>query len=354
MQKTVDKCLVCNYDKLEEYFSLGKQPLVNNLCIKGEEVEKYDLTVNQCPMCTHKQLSIAVAPEVLFDNYLYTTGTSQTHHRYFYNFALEMDDKFEGTQNPSILDIGSNDGTLLKQFKDFEWKTKGIEPAKKLADNCEKELGVLNDYFPLKNHYIDESFNVITAFNVFAHNSDPKEFLMEMRMLLKGGGRIYILNTLDRIDSFYHEHVSYFNPCSMSYLARVCNLEVKSITESPMHGLSNLYELAIPEKQDFHEMDHLKGITDFVGYGASANGIVLMNYLNLKPEYVVEDNPLKQGKYIPGVNVPIYNSDHFIADKRDLKIVIFAYNLYDEIEGKIKKMRPNNKDVFIDPRKEIE
>ena len=83
-----------------------------------------------------------------------------------------------------------------------------------------------------------------------------------------------------------------------------------------------------------------------VAYGASASEVVLFNLTKTVPEYVVDDNPLKQGKFIPGINSPIVNADHLAKDTRDLTIIC-AHNLFDEISTKIKKLRPKNKDQFV-------
>ena len=348
MAKELKSCLVCGFGGLKEYCNLGEQPLANNLKSAQDcPDDTYPMLVNYCPMCTGKQLSIAVDPEILFKDYLYKTGISDVHNRYFDQFAQEINNKLCRGAGMTILDIGCNDGSMLKSFKKYGWDVTGIDP----GDNFgEQEIKVIKDFFP-SNKLFKYTFDVITAFNVFAHNDNPREFMKEMVKRLNIGGRIYIQNTLARVDSFYHEHITYSTPFSMMYLAREAGLEIRSIKEVSMHGLSQLYELAFPEKQDMHEMDHLKDLEDFVGYGAAAHGIVLMNYLKLKPEYVVDDNELKQGKFIPGVGCPVVRSRILEADPRSLTIVIFAYNLFDEIVDKIKKLRPGKKDIFIDPRK---
>lgn len=345
--ENLEECIVCGTSYIRECVNLGYQPLANNLKdTKEEPSDKYPLIVNECFFCGHKQLSVAVDPVLLFSNYKYKTGVSDEHRRYFDKFAQDVTHKQFIGENSKILDIGCNDGSLLDSFKKRGWRTYGIDPASDIVDNVEHI--VIKGFFPIDG--IKKKFNVITAFNVFAHNSDPVKFLEGMRDLLEVGGRIYIQTTLARLDSYYHEHVSYFNPESMNKIVNLCGLELRGFKEVTMHSRSYLFEISHPEVNDMHQMDHLKNINSFVGYGASANGIVLMNYLDLQPEYVVDDNPMKQDKFIPGVNVPIYNSDRLANDRRDLKIVVFAYNLYDEIVGKIKRLRPNKNDVFIDPR----
>lgn len=335
-------CLVCGNPELKEIYNLGLQPLINNLkTTPNSEELKFPIVVNSCPKCTHQQLSIAVDPELLFKNYLYTTGTSESHIEYFRQFAVMV-------KGRSVLDIGCNDGSLLKCFQKIGCHVLGIDPAK----NFEVDgIDIIKDFFPSKQ-IKSRKFDIITAFNVFAHNSNPREFLSAVAGHLTEKGRIYIQTTITNLGCFYHEHVSYFNPLSMFNLADQCGLECKSFKIVSMHKESYLFELAkkkeifVPDK-DFYVKNKFKN--PMVGYGSAASGMVLVNYFNLELEYVIDDNPLKQGKYIPGTNIPIYNSTGITRDYRDLTIFILAYNLFDEIVGKIKELRPFNKDIFIHP-----
>jgi len=344
--KELNRCLVCGSNELVEYFNLGLQPLVNNLKDSKEEKDfAYPLEVNVCPKCFHRQLSIAIDKSILFNNYMYKTGESQSHIDFFSRIVKVISVKGKG----SVLDIGCNDGTLLKEFKINGWGVLGVEPSANLADlTRSKFIDVVQDFFPT-DELLGRTFDCITAFNVFAHNDDPFMFLMHMADLLTKDGRIYILTTLDTIDNFYHEHISYFNPLSMSLLAYKCGLQINSIVETPMHGRSYLFEMShrkelfIPNKISKVRKDG----RPIVAYGASAGGTVLLNYFGISPEYVVDDNTMKQGKYLPGVSSRVCDKATIELDTRDLAIIITAHNLFDEIKRKIKILRPNKSDVFI-------
>lgn len=356
--KNLDICLVCGADDLIVHCDLGMQPLANNLKNSPlEEDQKFPIVVNVCPKCTHKQLSISVDRNMLFSSYLYKTGVSKKHLEFFVSFAKFTNMYFGNKSGHSILDIGCNDGSLLECFKILKWVVVGIEPCKDLAieASIEKDIAILSDFFPTKEPM--GPFDCITAFNVFAHNNDPMTFLCEMSKLLKEDGRIYILTTRAFLDNFYHEHISYFTPLSMIRLADQCGLSVTNFKEVSMHGKSYLFELAKVKKESELNKEVLGNLIrndrPVIGYGASANGTVILNYLNIAPEYVIDDNPLKQGKFIPGVNVPIYNNNHLVFDKRDLNIIILAYHLFDEISAKIKELRPKAKDIFIHPIKGV-
>ncbi len=233
--KELKECLVCG-GGITPFFNMGKQPLVNNLKSSPQEEDSiFPLLVNECQSCSHKQLSISVDRELMFSNYLYQTGHSKSHREFFMRFVDEIENKL-GYWSASALDIGCNDGSLLEEFEYRNWDVLGIEPCKEFNQN----VPVIRDFFPTK---IDKKFDVITAFNVFAHNDDPYTFLMEMAKLLKEDGRIYILTTPARLDNFYHEHISYFTPQSMMVLAQRCGVEVVSFKTVSMHGESYLFEI---------------------------------------------------------------------------------------------------------------
>lgn len=335
MTKELKECLVCGNQFLKKHLDLGIMPLVNNLT----ECIKYPLLVNECSVCTHRQLSISVDRELLYSDYLYQTGTSASHREFFRDFVGDL----KATEG-KVLDIGCNDASLLLEFDRYGWwECVGIEPAKKLyQEEKNTNLKVINDFFPSSK--IKGKFDIITAFNVFAHNDNPGQFLIEMKKLLKEDGRIYILTTPARLDNYYHEHISYFNLRSMMTLVNICSLELKSFKNVSMHGESQLFEIGFKNKEQ--EIQGIGYFSPVVGYGASASEIVLFNYHKIKPEYVVDDNELKQGKSIPGINSPIVSCETLKNDKRDLNIIV-AHNLFDEIVAKIKKLRPKRKDKFV-------
>lgn len=335
-------CLACGHDSCKD-IRRTTLPLVNNLLDKQEDVFFHSLTIQNCQLCGHSQLKERIDPDKLFKDYLYKTGASKKHQRFFKDFAEALTRKIP--RGSKVLDIGCNDGTLLRELKRQGFDVLGIEPAKILAQELEKSgIRVINDFFPVE---INEKFDCLTAFNVFAHNRDPYNFLKNMADILKPEGRIYILTVPISIDNTYHEHISYFTPQSMSALIDRCDLELKTLTETDMHGLSHLFEIRHKRPERSFNLKNLTG--NVIGYGASANGIVLMNILNIAPEYVIDDNPLKQGKFIPGNNVPIVSNQALINDIRPLTIIVFAYHLFDEITNKIKSLRPNSNDIFINP-----
>lgn len=348
--REIENCLVCGYADLIDICNLGLQPLANNLKKNRDDADlKFPIVLNVCPMCTHKQLSVAVDHNILFSDYLYKTGTSKSHLDFFYSFVSSLGRWQDGNR---VLDIGCNDGSLLRYFKEKRWQCLGIEPSFNLArETMERGIPVINDFFPTK-HAFQEKFHCITAFNVFAHNAQPLRFLTEMTNLLEKDGRIYIITTrANLIDNLYHEHISFFSPQSMLLLAKKAGLDMVSFKEVSMHGNAYLFELCHTKENAIEKPEAFTIKSPCVGYGSSAGATVLMNHYGWAPEYVVDDNQLKQWRFIPGVNVPVVHRTKLVEDSRDLNIIIFAHHLFDEIKVKIKSMRPNNNDTFIHPFK---
>ncbi|MBI2588237.1 class I SAM-dependent methyltransferase, partial [Candidatus Berkelbacteria bacterium] len=135
-QYRIKACRICRQNNLVEFLSLGSMPIPNGF-LKKEELSKeeqhYPLGAYFCPNCTLVQLTHVIPAEIMFKNYLYIPSTSQTMLQHFETLAEEAVEKFEIKPNDLVIDIGSNDGTLLKFFKAFEAQTLGIDPASNLA-----------------------------------------------------------------------------------------------------------------------------------------------------------------------------------------------------------------------------
>lgn len=380
-------CLCCGESNLHTFCDLGLQPLANNLKDDVKEEDAlFPLQVNVCKNCWHSQLSIAVDREVLYKHYLYVSGTSQT-------LLKEFDDVVNiiTKENPSkgkVLDIACNDGSFLRSFKNHGWEPRGIDPAENIVAKAPEDLNIIADFFPSKK--LQEKFDVITCFNVLAHVPNPLQFLTECRMLLTDNGTIYVQTSQKdmiakgEFDTIYHEHHSFFTINSMRVLAERSGLVLDDVEYRPVHGTSYLFKIRkrptktvvldlssiVPfqllGESDLYEMTAYekfgklvyekkknllekidKSTKKVVGYGAAAKGVVMTNYYAIKHEYLVDENPLKIGRVIGGVNIPIISTDEFAKDSEDLLIVVYAWNFYDEISSKIRKLRPNNNDDII-------
>ena len=389
--KQLNECLCCGSKKLKLVLDLNEQPLANSFKKTAEEAESYfPLCLNICEDCTHLQLSHAVNPDLLFKNYLYVSGTSQTLKDYFDWFANYSFEHFTDAPK-SVLDIACNDGTQLNSWKKLGLKTYGIDPAENLHPISSKEHEVICDYFTDKYtyHYKSKNLDIINAQNVFAHNSYPLEFLKQCKEIMHDNTVLFIQTSQadmvknNEFDTIYHEHLSFFNANSMNELAKRAGLCLTGVNKTPIHGNSyvfvfrkqphagNLEQVLVEERalglQDMNTylayadravtivedlkqtIEHYRGLGYIVaGYGAAAKGNTLLNFGKTDLDFIIDDNPLKQGLYSPGMStpvVPIAKLDEYANVK--VAFVPLAWNFFTEIRKNIKGKRDQEGDVFI-------
>jgi 2-polyprenyl-3-methyl-5-hydroxy-6-metoxy-1,4-benzoquinol methylase len=389
--KHLTECLCCGSTNLRETLDLNEQPMANSFKkTQIEEELKFPLKLNLCTDCTHLQLSHAVNPDLLFKHYLYVSGTSQTLRDYFDWFA-NYTHQFFDNKPKTVLDIACNDGTQLDSFKKDGFTTYGIDPAENLHKLSSKNHDVICDYFT--EQYVEQlkekQLDVINAQNVFAHNSYPLDFLKMCKEIMHEDSVLFIQTSQadmvknNEFDTIYHEHLSFFNANSMNALSERAGLHLVNVEKTPIHGNSyvfvfkkspsqgnikqvlaeeraqgaqdletyNIYEQRC--RQVLQELDarlciyRLSQYT-IVGYGAAAKGMTLINAGNLYLDFIIDDNPLKQGMFAPGSNIPIVSIDK-LAEYTNNKLVFvpLAWNFFKEIKSKIKAKRNNNSDIFL-------
>ena len=382
------ECRCCGSKNLKRVVSLGYQPLANNLLDnKNSKCELYPLEMNLCKDCFNCQLSITVNPKKMFSNYLYLSSTSKTFVKHFETAAEKYIKEFKlSHKNSYIIDVGSNDGVALKPFKDKKYKNiLGIEPAKNLAKLANKnKIKTFNGFLEMKNiSKIKKNADLILASNVFAHSDNLKEMAECMLKLLKKSGVIvievqYLLNTIQDLtfDNIYHEHYNYWSLTSLKnffknfdatiYKAEKINThggsirifikkgknhkQDKSITnllkEEKSAGLNNYktYEefgrkVQIIRDNVKKNINNLKSNgKKLIGYGSPAKATTALNFFGISEEidFIVEDNKLKQGKFVPGVKIPI-NSKKKVINKNN-NMLVLAWNFFKDI-------KKNNKDL---------
>ena len=387
---SLDRCLCCDSTDFKILLDLNNQPLANSYHDNTKEMDEYPLGVNICNNCYHIQLTHVVNPDLLFKDYLYVSGTTKTLHdnmKWFVDYVLETTIWSKGN---SVLDIACNDGTQLNYFKDKGFKTYGVDPAENLHKLSSENHTVVCDYFNADT--FDRQFDVITAQNVFAHNSNPKEFLEHCDELMHDESVLYIQTSQaemilnNQFDTIYHEHVSFFNINSMNELAKRTNLTLTDVIKTPVHGISYLFRFTKNtfegRRKVFNEIEverqrgllskktyneYTKNITklvsDFkelvqnskregfklIGYGAAAKGMTFLNFAGVKLDYIIDDNELKHNLYTPGTNTIIKPNGFLKQFKENDKMLFIplAWNFYDEIQGRILKTRDNKNDWFL-------
>jgi len=379
-------CICCAKSNLSLVLDLNNQPLANSYHKEDEVLEEYPLGLNLCDDCYHLQLTHIVDPDLLFKNYLYCSGTTQTlrdNFEWFSNFVLE-----DAPVCKSVLDIACNDGTQLDCFKAKGVETYGIDPAENLYELSSKNHDVKCEYFD--SVFFGHLFDVIIAQNVFAHNRNPKKFLDDCCELMDDDSRLYIQTSQahmvqnNQFDTVYHEHISFFNINSMNELVKRTNLNLIDVIKTPVHGVSYLFVLS-KKKMNEHRVQnlidteretglysqktyddykrnilnivesfkkvvkHVQGEYPVIGYGAAAKGNTFLNFADIKLDYVIDDNELKQGLYTPGTNIEIKSVELLKEYSEDDRILFvpLAWNFYDEIRKRIKNVRDNKNDRFL-------
>ena len=235
------QCFACDSSELYSVLDLGNQPLANSYLKHQTDNELvFPLRLNFCKNCTHLQLSHTVDPKLLFKNYLYVSGTSNTLREYFKDFVLLTEKYVKNINN--VLDIACNDGSQLAAFKSKGYATYGIDPAENLLASSIQFGDIKCDYLTQDSiNSFDVKFDIIIAQNVFAHNNYPVEFLKHCAGALSDDGCIFIQTSQanmisnNEFDTIYHEHLSFFNVRSMTTIAKRTNLKLIDVLKVPIH-----------------------------------------------------------------------------------------------------------------------
>lgn len=393
------ECLACGSHNLSRALDLGNQPLANNFRDNDEVVEQqYPLVVNRCNDCDHLQLTHAVDPKIIYTHYLYVSGTARTYIEYmdwYAGFVSEtITNSAGGHIGPySVLDVGCNDGSQLNAFRSLTFKTYGIDPAENLHPKSSANHEVVCGFFSADTlgKLSKKRFDVISNQNAFAHLPNPLEYLTLAKEALSDIGRIFISTSQadmvlnGEFDTIYHEHISFYNAESMRRLAERAGLHLVDVVKTPIHGTSYIFILAkqplnryrmsnilgyeqragLHEAHTYHQWSHsvdlilkdLKEKLDFykqhgytlVGYGAAAKGMTLLNASGVTLDAVIDDNPLKQGTWCPGVNTPVVDINYLdnFGNSDRIVFVPLAWNFYNEIVSKIHTKRNSANDRFV-------
>ena len=393
------ECRVCG-GGFNHYLSLGLSPLANNLNDKkNAKNELYPLDLNFCKQCFNSQLSVVVPPEKMFNNYLYLSSTSKQFRNHFINFAKKIKKDLKLSSNSTVVDIGSNDGIFLDPIQNLGIKSIGVEPARNIAKIANsKGLFTIPGYFDNKTvNKIKNDFgkvDVVTAFNVFAHGDGLKDILENTEDLLKKDGEFifeiqYLLKTIKDLtfDNIYHEHVNYWCLLSILKFFEDSEMKVYKVEEVETHGGSLRVYTTKKRNKRLHKsvneyiqlekknkLDKIETYYNFaknveevkqkslsninkilsdgksiIGYGAPAKATTILNYFGISDdhfEFTIDDNTLKQNKFIPGTGVEIKGINDIDTSKYDY-VIVLAWNFYETIKQNTKKVFPNSKYIKL-------
>lgn len=371
---------------LVPFLSLGAQSLANSFHDGSQDLPTYPLGLQVCPSCHHSQQLVSVKPELLFTDYPYVSGTSDTLKAYFSEFVEKVEKAFPEGNSLRVLEIGSNDGTLLREFmsRPALHSGCGVDP------NASPDIISYFGYWgreAIDHLHLSEGVDVIVAMNVLAHTDDPYTFLMLCKEVLAPGGRIYVQfsqrHMLERceFDTVYHEHISFFEPSSFLALLHRVGLKPESHREVEVHGGSSLWEISgdppnpavFPHDFSYwvsvHNMAQYEAFGDraekikrefknacvqavmegyaLIGYGAAAKANTFLNFTGVRLDYILDENPLKIGKLTPGSNISVCTPSMVKDHHGKVMFIIMAWNFKDEIERKIRELRPDHGDKFM-------
>ena len=231
MYKFRKTCRLCSGNDFELILDLGNQPPSNSFLSKNQlknKMRRFPLRLYICKKCYHLQLLDVVNKKYLFSNYLYLTSANKPIIEHFEKYADSMYNNFlKKRDNPFVVEIGSNDGTLLKKILRYKIKVLGVEPAKNLAKLSRKsKIKTENNFFNYnlaKKISNKEKADLIIANNVLGHIDNLNDFIKGVSVLLKNTGVFvfevpYALNLIKNLefDTIYHEHISYFSIIPLS------------------------------------------------------------------------------------------------------------------------------------------
>ena len=382
------RCRICT-SELAPFISFGKMPLANGFLRMDEfpQEEFSELAVAFCEHCGMVQLTKCLQPDRLFHKeYPFFTASSARMSVHFLEWAKRVIKNIPGTKKAFVIEIGSNDGTLLRHFANAGIRHLGVEPSHNVAEIARNQ-GVntdscfFNEDSARRIAARDGQADVILAANCFCHIEDLQSLAAGLRILLKPDGIAIFedpylgeIVRLGSYDQIYDEHAFYFSVTSVLNWLKHHDLEVVDAQPQPVHGGSMRYtvahrgaripspyveelrrkeleaELDRPETylkffrriQDSRTalVDLLRGLRRqgkrIVGYGATSKSTTVLNFCGIGPdlvEFISDTTTLKQGKYSPGVHIPIRSPQDFHASYPDFALLL-AWNHADEIFAK--------------------
>lgn len=382
-------CRHCNSKLEHSFLDLGSAP-PSNAYLTEDTLNKaerwYPLHVMVCGSCWLVQTEDFVdAKEMFSPQYAYFSSFSSSYLLHAKEYVQKMVSMFSLNDKKMVVEIAANDGYLLKNVKEMGIPCYGVEPTKRAADAAQEQgIEIVQDFFGCK--LADELVNkghqadLTVANNVLAHVPDINDFVRGFSKILKKDGvatfenpHLLSLVAQNQFDTIYHEHYSYLSLSSVIEIFKTNGLTLFDVEELSTHGGSLRYYAQrsetgkrpisnnlkkIQEKEDLVGIRDLKFYKDFqkqadsikmkflffllnqkakgktvAAYGAAAKGNTMLNFCGIKNdllEYIVDKNPIKQGKFSPGSRIPIVNEQVLLETKPDF-IVILPWNLKEEI-----------------------
>ncbi|NDK55671.1 class I SAM-dependent methyltransferase [Pontibacter fetidus] len=387
-------CRFCKHPLHNKFVDLVSSPPSNSFLTSEQlnEPEPYfPLTIYACTNCYLVQVDeYKKAEEIFNSDYVYFSSYSKSWVDHARRYVEEMIDRFGFDENSYVIEIASNDGYLLQHFKAHHVPVLGIEPTKNTANAAIlKGIPTITEYFgsefARKLSRQKKKGNLLIGNNVLAHVPDIDDFVEGLKVALRRYGVItlefpHLLRLVEecQFDTIYHEHFSYLSFTTVKKIFEAHALEMFDVQELPTHGGSlrifakhkkdkskpisdNVQALLDKEEaaglttpdfyRNFQErVDTIKyGLLNFlieqkllgkkvIGYGAAAKGNTMLNYAGIKGNdlihFVLDAAPSKQGKYLPGSHIPVYDESKIWEYQPDY-ILILPWNLKEEVMAQL-------------------
>lgn len=380
-------CRACGGRDLELFLPLGDVALANSFLRSPAEFaaeRRFPLDVYVCRTCSMVQLLDVIDPEALFRNYLYVTGTSDTIAAHNRGYAKAVVERTGASSRELVVEVASNDGSLLRCFQAHGVRTLGVEPATNIAAKA-TAAGV-----PTVNRFFDSRCatelraehgpaRAVIGNNVLAHVDEPVDLLRGFKTLLDERGLAIVevpelAEFVERLeyDTVYHEHLAYFSVTSLMRVCEEAGLRVVRVERVPVHG-GSVRVYSAPVERVREHADEVKALAhaeqhsgiarperlrqfardvqaqraellallgdlrargkSIGGYGAPAKGNTLLNYCGITTDllpWTVDKSPLKVGLFTPGTHIPVLPAEELLARQPDYCLIL-AWNFADEI-----------------------
>jgi hypothetical protein len=388
----VERCQVCDSPDLRDILFLGYLPPVNQMHTIGQrpaEQPAYPAQLLHCPVCQLVQLGLIVDPQILFPpEYPYTSGTTKILRENFAEMYAEARTLLPLGPQDLIVDVGSNDGTLLSNYSGGGHRVRGIEPSQ--VGNLANERGIptwisfFGRHIAGKVRNEDGPATIVTATNVFAHIEDIHEIVESILIMLGDNGVFiseshYLMSLLETLqyDTIYHEHLRHYSLHSLQYLLNLHGLEVIHARRIPTHGgsirvyaarkgahpvrptvaamlaeedgggtlttrLADFRKQVVASKLDLHGLlaPICRRGERVYGIGAPSRASTLINYTGLDDgilQCVLEvKGSLKTGKYMPGTVIPVLEESRLYQDQPEFAMLL-SWHIADELIPKLRE-----------------
>ena len=384
------KCLICN-NEIFPFISFGQMPIANGFINKDKFNNEFffHMQVGHCTKCNMVQLLETPERQLMFnENYAFFSGTSVAMKQHFFDFALDVKNKYFTSNEPFVVEIGSNDGIMLQNFKNWGIKHLGIEPSANVAKVAiDKGINTVVEFFDekLAEKIIKEygQSDAFIAANVMCHLPYFHSIVAGISKLVKKSGIVifeepYIGDVIEKTsyDQIYDEHTFLFSVSSINFIFNEYGMEVVDVKHQQTHGGSMRYyighkgvrqlsaealnqikieqELGLNKPETYirfkencenSKIELKKLLTELkksgkrvAGYCATSKSTTILNYSDIGSdliEYICDNTPIKQDKFSPGKHIPIVPIETFKKEYPDF-MVLFAYNHAKEIMEKEK------------------